>query len=215
MAVISFQHRFVFIKTQKTAGTSIEIDLARRLGPDAIVTPVKPAVEGHEPRHHVNGERTLSAHASASEISDFIGADAFAGMAVICVEREPVDKCLSHFHMKRNSSYHNPDGAYQLDWAGYCEAGAFPVDTARYATRDRQTGRWRRRADHVIAYERLDQDLPALLGALGLAGFGLTARAKADYRTPVLARPEEVTAQQRQRIYDAFADCRALTGLYL
>jgi len=67
----------------------------------------------------------------------------------------------------------------------------------------------------VIAYERLDQDLPALLGALGLAGFGLTARAKADYRTPVLARPEEVTAQQRQRIYDAFADCRALTGLYL
>lgn len=215
MAVISLQHRFVFIKTQKTAGTSIEVDLASRLGPDAIVTPVEPPVAGHEPRHHETGGRRLSAHASADEISAFIGADLFAGMAVICVEREPVDKCLSHFHMKRNSPYHNPDGAYQRDWAGYCEDGAFPVDAARYASRDPKTGRWRRRADHVIAYERLDEDLPALLGALGVTGFRLTSRAKADYRTPVLARLEDVTPAQRQLIYDAFADSRALTGLYL
>lgn len=215
MAVISFRHRFVFIKTQKTAGTSIEIDLARRLGPDAIVTPVEPAVDGHEPRHHERGGRALRAHASAGEISDFIGAELFAGMAVICVERAPVDKCLSHFHMKRNSPYHNRDGAWQRDWAGYCEDGGFPVDTARYAERDAQTGRWRRRADHVIAYERLNEDLPALLAALGVPDFQLTSRAKAHYRTPVLVRVEDVTPAQRQRIYHAFADSRALTGLYL
>ncbi|MBI1263437.1 MAG: hypothetical protein GC187_01725 [Alphaproteobacteria bacterium] len=215
MAVISFHHRFVFIKTQKTAGTSIEIDLAACLGSDAVVTPVEPAVAGHAPRNHVQGARTLTAHASASQIREFIGAGAFAGMAVICVEREPVDKCLSHFHMKRNSPYHNPDGAYRSDWAQYCQEGAFPVDIARYAERDAQAGRWRRRADHVIAYERLNEDLPGLLAALGVEGFQLTSRAKSDYRTPVLVRPEDVTPAQRQRIYEAFAGSCALTGLYL
>ncbi|MCH8489964.1 MAG: hypothetical protein LAT81_08560 [Oceanicaulis sp.] len=215
MAVISFQHRFVFIKTRKTAGTSIEIDLAGHLDPGAVITPVEPAVEGHEPRHHVRGGRTLTAHAGCAEIRDFIGAELFAGMAVICVEREPVDKCLSHFHMKRNSPYHNPHGAWRRDWAGYCEDGAFPVDIARYAERDPQTGRWRRRADHVIAWERVDEDLPALLAALGVPGFRLTTRAKAEYRTPVLAGPDDVTPAQRRRIYDAFADSRSVTGLYI
>lgn len=215
MTVISFQHRFVFLKTRKTAGTSIEIDLARRLGPDAVVTPVKPAVEGHEARHHVRDGRALSAHADVREIRDFLGAEVFAGMSVICVEREPVDKCLSHFHMKRNSSFHNPDGAYSRDWAGYCEDGAFPVDTARWAERETKSGPWRRRADHVIAYERLDTDLPALLAALGVPDFQLTTRAKTGYRTPVLARACDVTPAQRKRIYDAFSDSRALTGLYI
>ncbi len=215
MTVISFQHRFVFIKTQKTAGTSIEIDLAGHLGPDAVITAVEPAVKGHDPRNHIRGGRALRAHADIGEIREFLGADVLASMAILCVEREPVDKCLSHFHMKRNSPYHNPDGAYTRDWAEYCEEGAFPVDTARWAERDAQSGRWRRRADHVIAYERLETDLPALLAGLGVPDFRLTSRAKSGYRAPVLARAEDVTPAQRQRIYDAFADSRALTGLYI
>ncbi len=125
MTVISFQHRFVFIKTQKTAGTSIEIDLARHLGPEAVVTPVKPAVEGHEARHDVRAGRVLSAHADVREIRDFLGAEVFAGMAVLCIERELVDKCLSHFHTKRNSSFHNPDGAYTRDWAAIARTARF------------------------------------------------------------------------------------------
>ncbi len=54
-----------------------------------------------------------------------------------------------------------------------------------------------------------------MLEALGVTGFKLNARAKAEYRTPVLARPEDVTPAQRKRICDAFADSRALTGLYV
>jgi hypothetical protein len=215
MTVISFQHRFVFIKTQKTAGTSIEINLARHLGPDAVITAVEPAMEGHQPRNHMRDGRALRAHADVGEIRAFLGSDMFAGMAVICVEREPVDKCLSQFHMKRNSSFHNRDGAYTRDWAGYCEDRRFPVDTARWAERETKAGPWRRRADHVVAYERLDTDLPALMAALGVPDFQLTVRAKAEYRTPVLARASDVTPEQRKRIYDAFADSRALTGLYI
>lgn len=43
--IISHKHRFIFIKTRKTAGTSIEISLARYCGPDDIITPITLADE--------------------------------------------------------------------------------------------------------------------------------------------------------------------------
>ncbi len=41
--IVSHRYRFIFIKTRKTAGTSIEIALSSLLGPDDIITPVGPA----------------------------------------------------------------------------------------------------------------------------------------------------------------------------
>lgn len=38
MAIISFTHRFVFVKTRKTAGTSVQETLLPVLGPDDVVT---------------------------------------------------------------------------------------------------------------------------------------------------------------------------------
>ena len=36
--IVSHEHEFVFLKTRKTAGTSIEVALARMIEPGAIVT---------------------------------------------------------------------------------------------------------------------------------------------------------------------------------
>ena len=38
--IVSHQHQFVFVKTAKTAGTSIEIALSDHCGPNDIVTPI-------------------------------------------------------------------------------------------------------------------------------------------------------------------------------
>src|SRR3954470_18982868 len=38
--IVDHEHKFIFVKTRKTAGTSIEVFLAPLLRPDAIVTPV-------------------------------------------------------------------------------------------------------------------------------------------------------------------------------
>lgn len=40
--IISHKHKFIFVKTRKTAGTSVEIALSRHLGPDDIITPISP-----------------------------------------------------------------------------------------------------------------------------------------------------------------------------
>src|SRR6267142_1926583 len=50
--IISHQHKFIFIKTQKTAGTSIEVFLSQQCGPGDIVTPIIPRVEGHQSRNY-------------------------------------------------------------------------------------------------------------------------------------------------------------------
>ncbi len=50
--VVSHKHGFIFLKTRKTAGTSIEVALSKIADDDAIVTPAHPAEPGLEPRNY-------------------------------------------------------------------------------------------------------------------------------------------------------------------
>src|ERR1700686_1801692 len=52
--IVSHEHRFIFIKTRKTAGTSIEVALSQIAGDDAIVTPIDPPERQHDPRNYRN-----------------------------------------------------------------------------------------------------------------------------------------------------------------
>ncbi|PYL93687.1 MAG: hypothetical protein DMF14_00320 [Verrucomicrobia bacterium] len=40
--IISHKHKFIFIKTVKTAGTSLEVFLSQHCGPDDVLTPFAP-----------------------------------------------------------------------------------------------------------------------------------------------------------------------------
>jgi hypothetical protein len=50
--IISHKHKFIFIKTVKTAGTSLEVFLAQHCGPDDVLTLFDPPIEGHQPRNY-------------------------------------------------------------------------------------------------------------------------------------------------------------------
>ena len=43
--IISHEHKFIFLKTRKTAGTSVELALSQFCGPDDVVTPISPVDE--------------------------------------------------------------------------------------------------------------------------------------------------------------------------
>lgn len=60
--IVSHRHRFIFIKTQKVAGTSVEIALSKFLGPDDVVTPIlDPADEALRRRLGVCGPQNYKA----------------------------------------------------------------------------------------------------------------------------------------------------------
>ncbi len=211
MAIVSFRHNLIFVKTTKTAGTSIEIDLSQRVEEGAIVTPIFPPAPGHRARNwqDADGQARYWNHMPAAKIRDRLGADVFDGMRRICVDREPVEKCISHFHMRRNSPDHTP--GYDLDWSGYVAAGDFPLHLDTIA--ERRDGQLHLLVTDVLRYDRLDRDLPTLLAAQGIADFRLTARAKSEYSANRLITPEEVTAEERAQIYEAFRESLALTGI--
>ncbi len=48
--IISHRHKFIFIKTGKTAGTSIEVALSQICGPDDICTPLGKRLKGRSSR---------------------------------------------------------------------------------------------------------------------------------------------------------------------
>ena len=51
--IICHKYKFIFIKTRKTAGTTIELNLSLVLPDDAVVTPFGRPEAGHRPRNYV------------------------------------------------------------------------------------------------------------------------------------------------------------------
>ena len=175
--IVSHQHRFIFVKTRKTAGTSIEVFLARFAGPDAIVTPVGPPVPGHEPRNfdvpyhrtreliRTRGNRNRMParhremsyfnHMPASLIRERLGVKKWNSYYKFCFERDPWEKVVSYFHFREDRA---PDQSFR----DYVLHGKLPTDFDRYALRDRIA------VDFVGQHANLEADLATALGQIGV-----------------------------------------------
>jgi len=58
--ILSHEHKFIFLKTKKTAGTSIELALSQLCGPDDIITPL--SAEDEALRAHGRGAQNWRLH---------------------------------------------------------------------------------------------------------------------------------------------------------
>ena len=101
--IASHAHRFVFIKTRKTAGTSLEIALSRHCGPDDVVTRISPedeelraAARGVGPQND-DTEPGSYAHMGARRVIEVIGREAWDDYFTFAVERNPFDVVASSY----------------------------------------------------------------------------------------------------------------------
>ena len=97
--IISYHHKFIFIKTRKTAGTSIDVALAKYCSENDIVTQTLPEIEGHQPRNWQN-LGIIGEHDPASKILHKVNWREFFTFAF---ERNPWDKCVSMYWWRVNN----------------------------------------------------------------------------------------------------------------
>lgn len=218
--IISHEHKFIFIKTAKTAGTSIEVFLSPQCGPDDIVTEITPRIAGHEPRNCDQRVDPISEllrrpegllpalcntfkrskkfynHMPASVVQRRVPAHVWNGYFKFCVERNPWDKVLSHFHMAASRE----GGALSLDQ--YLAKGRFPINYFRYT----DSSGSRIIVDRVLRYESLMEDLAEVFSKVDVYfEGGLGVRAKSEYRTDYTPYQSVFNEEQRRIVERAFA----------
>ena len=190
--IVSHQHRFVFVKTRKTAGTSIEIALAQHCGPDDIITPIDEVDEqirrnlGHrgpqnfEVRKKVRGiigiaRRMLGKdvvryynHIPAGSIRDNVGAQTFDSYQKFCVVRNPWDRAVSLYFWRKNRPDANRLGK-ETSFADFIrETSPDILSDFEIFTIDGVAA-----VDRFVRYENLNVDLSAALAELGLPAISL------------------------------------------
>ncbi len=123
--IISHRYKFIFIKTHKTAGSSMEMALGPLCGPDDVVTPMESNRHGDIPRNfHADtligrayaGSRLFRKcvnrhspvlgkwyyeHMPAWRVREQIGEEVWNSYHKFCFERNPWAKVVSYYNWKR------------------------------------------------------------------------------------------------------------------
>jgi len=225
--IISHRHRFVFIKTHKTAGTSVEIALSTLCGPDDVITPLAPEDEelrascgGRPPQHYrararlhelrprhasdlARGRwpvrRRFWNHIPASAIRANVPQEVWNDYDRIAFVRNPWDYVVSRhaWEIARRG-----DAAPTLDEV---------VDTFDITENWRTiTIRNQLAVDTVGRFESLTTDVAAILAKLGVADEIALPRAKASdaphgsYRDVLSSRQADVIGRRCAAEIDAF-----------
>lgn len=189
--IISHKFKFIFIKTAKTAGTSLEIFLSRLCGQDDIVTPIYPSVPEHHPRNHTD----FYNHIEGEKIRGRVGSKIWDEYFKFCVERNPWDKTISHWCMEKARQ----NGTLSLD--AYLENGALPINFPKYTE---PTDSNKIIVNRIVFYENLIEELTDVFRLLGIPFHGsLNANAKAEYRTDRRPYQEIFNSAQAAFVADA------------
>lgn len=126
--IVSFKHKFIFIKTMKTAGTSFEMALREICGPNDVITPFYKEDEKvcqelgiPGPRNYFLGVSEYSIkdfivlflknrrkkffnHITSKEIKELLGDNDWKKFFKFCFERNPFDKVISHYYWEASKN---------------------------------------------------------------------------------------------------------------
>ena len=195
--LVSHKHRFIFVKTRKTGGTSVELALAPMCGPDDIVTPLKEyggKTDGITPRNfrlphnqwswrartrRLFGKRLPNRgtgffqHMPAADIRDLLGREIWESYFTFTIERNPWDRQVSLYHWHyRGSASPPPFRSFILSPLRRKKSRNWSM----YAEHDKLI------VDHVIDYERLQAGLNEVLRKIGMDNTVELPNAKSGFR---------------------------------
>lgn len=179
--IISHSHKYIFIKSTKTAGTSIEAALSSHCGGDDVVTPLGDYEFNRDKSgawvHKSMNEGSHQQHDDALTIRNSLPAEVWDSYFKFSIARNPWERTLSRFFWN-----HRNDPALKPQKRFYHSLG-IPFDElgpARKAfTRFLKEEEWDTNdrfyiidgelcVDYIIRYENLAQDLNEVCKRVGL-----------------------------------------------
>lgn len=168
--LVSYNHRFIFLKTKKTAGTSIELyfepfcmppEVPGRKRAGAQVSEY--GVVGSRGKQH-GGSRDWRAHMSAQQILDKIGDETWHGYLRFATIRNPYDKAVSAYFFKKHRR-REPiiDPAHERDaFQVWLESEGPPMDRNKFMIEGEYC------LSDVIRYESMLSDLERICMRVGV-----------------------------------------------
>jgi hypothetical protein len=213
--IISHKYRFIFIKTRKTAGTSIELALRPHLGPDDVASLLREdrteATEGarnfrrsfrdyslYDWRRFVMDQQRqdFKNHLPASRIRQMVSRDVWDSYFKFCVERDPFDKIISAhaWVTARRRMDGRPEQSLHEFLAGDISAWS---DWESYTENNQII------VDRVLRYENLASELGEVCEQLGLPALSLTT-AKSGHRKDTRPASELLGWHGMERVAEVF-----------
>lgn len=223
--IISHEHKFIFVKTRKTAGTSMELALSKICGSADIITPLKAEDErmragigGRPPQNylerylryrpsdwvallrHQERKYRFYNHIRAEWIRDRIGLNAWNSYFKFCFERNPWDKVISAFYWRKSLASSESDHFDSLDQFIHSGAAGRRYSDFRKYCVDGHVA-----MDFIGRYESIESDWHEALKKIGLREDLKLPFAKAGRRPDKKPYREVLTDAQKDRIASDFA----------
>ncbi|GAB5415502.1 MAG: hypothetical protein Cons2KO_31050 [Congregibacter sp.] len=218
--IISHQHRFIFVKTHKTAGSSLEVALGQECGPTDVVSHMEDNIASGIPRNYgpdsllgpaynrhkllrklINRHSPLLGafyyeHMPAWRIRELVGSEVWDNYFTFCFERNPWDKAVSYYLWKKHGQ-----GKPMLPFEEYLrrKAHRLPIDSGLYCD---DSGLM---VDRVYEFRRLPEALADLRDRLGLNLPEPLPREKTGVATSRKDFREYYNDTTRERIAELFA----------
>jgi hypothetical protein len=216
--IINHTYKFIFLKTSKTAGTSIEIALSKFCSPTDVVTPIY--VDDEKVRselgyqgpanylipfgRYTRAELAQAAvrrqrlrfrnHSPARYVRQYIDPEIWTSYFKFTVERNPWDKVVSKYYW---DSLGKPDLPIS-DWVA--QGHGSRINGYDIYSIDGEVC-----ADRILRYENLSTELQQVTEALGLPEALQLPRAKGNYRADRRHYREILGDAERRKVAIVYA----------
>lgn len=216
--IISHKYKFIFIKTEKTAGTSIEVALSKFCGDEDIITPIVPVDEEMRQKYAGRGaqnyyvgferyslkdwarllikgkRRAFYNHIGAEEIVQVIPTEIWNSYYKFCFDRNPWDKVISWYYWTYKTSPRPSikefiQSGYAAQVKGWC----------LYSLNDEIA------VDRVGMYEKLAEELNDISAHLGLPSELELPRTKSSFRKEKKSYRELLDEEDKSQIAKIFS----------
>jgi cyclopropane fatty-acyl-phospholipid synthase-like methyltransferase len=220
--IISHKNKFIFLKTNKTAGTSIEIALSEFCGPDDIITPISMEDEAIRRQLGYRGCQNFSClpweykikdiacflrtghrkskyynHIPAVEIREHIGHKVWDSYFKFCFERNPWDRVVSLYYWEYRTGQ-------RPDFSDFIRSN-IPLVLKKKGY-DLYTIDDKIAVNRIYRFEALPKEYGEIKMQLGLAGKKDLPNAKAHFRKEKKDYWEYYNTEEREIIADLFSD---------